>query len=206
MFTFLLEEPGVAYIPAVHGLPRVMEQYLVELLTIKLYDEVSANDLTRAVSVKAGKEQQKPTYNTILVHKNDPRNAKTWAHQPVVRRRARTTDRENKYTRGLVGSNAAPYIQRAFTIEFKTALKQRIQGIVITPDDADQVLQVVMSRAIQAITEAGPMMGAGNAVVDSFGEQVHLGPFFEDEWTDREQGKSLRVQGRCQIWYLTSRD
>lgn len=206
MFTFLLEQPGVAYIPAIHGITRVMEQYIVELLTIKLYDEISSNDLTRAISIKAGKEQQKPTYNTVLVHKNDPRNASSWPHEPVVRRRSRNTDRESDYTRGLVGSNATPYIQRAFTLQFKVALRERIQGIPIEPDDADTILQITMSRAVQALTQAGPMMGADNAVVDSFGEQVHLGPFFEGEWTDREQGKSLRVEGRCQLWYLTSRD
>jgi hypothetical protein len=204
MTYFTLLDYDEVFLPEDTGMVRLIEAAIETLLTQKLYTEVNPLDLSRAVVIKSGKEQQAPTYCTVLIHKNDPINAAEWAHEPEVKRRSRTTDREGRYPREFI--NGGTLYQRAFTVEVKTMLRKVIGAITITQNDADNVCQTCLSRAASALRAGGPDIGTDQAIEDSFGEATYKGPHFGSERVTREQGKGLRAQGKLQIWYGTYRN
>lgn len=211
----------MASLPGERGIVNLISVAIDDLLTQKLQTEIASSDLSRAVVVKVGLEQQGPTYNTILVHQNDPSSPKDWLHNTHSPLRTasgyglRATRSEPRATMGreYVGSASqddegyygGTLYERAFTIEVKTSLKKRVDRLDLEPTDVGMVNEVVMARAAFTLRQGQYHIGTGQPIEDNFGEATVAGPFFGPSWCDLEQGLSYRAIGYIQIWYLTQR-
>lgn len=208
-------------VPGERGIVNMIAVAIDDLLTQKLQTDIASSDLSRATVVKVGLEQEGPTYNTVLIHQNDPNNPQDWkhdTHSPLRMSRgggvrASRSDPRTMMGREFVGAasqddegyHGGTLYERAFTVEVKTSLKRRIGTLSLTVEDVGIINEVVMSRIGFALRQGQYHIGTDQPIEDSFGEATLAGPFFGPSWADLEQGLSYKAIGYTRFWYLTYR-
>jgi hypothetical protein len=185
------------------------------LLTAKLQTEVDTGDISRATTIKVGYRQAKPTGVNILIFENDEDSPEKWPHRPVKPKTQRPTGQ-------LVGSQATDSARlfapqglhfigggsmygAAFTVKLQIfgRMLPKIDGSMVTREQARRVATVVERRIRKALHEAGPNIGAGG-VADDFGGRFVNGPFMGRHWTEQAEGESLNILKTIQFWYVAS--
>ena len=182
------------YLPAQYGSEDLAIDALVNLLTDKCQYEVATGDLTRAVTVKAGYLQANPGAVNIMIYENDPDDPKQNTHRPM---RDKVTGARHRVGGGSLYS-------RAFLIE--VLVQGSSMPTNITRAESRRIASIVVRRVMRALLYAGPKMGQGGEITDSFGETYVNGPFFGRSWADNNEGESKIVRKYIQVWYITSWD
>lgn len=208
----------MTHLPVEQGIVDKILDAIQVLLTTKLHDEVDPGDASRLATIKVGPRQDDPSSVVILIHENDPDNAKEWPHYPVRYERLAdtglTTGRRtifggegeaaqlrHSYGYELVGGGSR--MARAFTIQIEV-WGDEVPNLTLERRDVGQLASVLENRSIKALREAGPKINTGDLLTDSFGESVMAGPFWGDAWTDQEEGESLIVRKMIRFYYHTS--
>lgn len=205
------------YIPTETGVSDLALDALSDLLVETLQTEIPNLDITKVTTFKVGYRQQKPTGVNILIYENDPDSPKDWSHRPLRFKTQRTTggligdtysDTEKLRTtsgRALIGGGSL--FSRAFTAEIEVSgrMLPREEGVVYTQREVGQIASVVENRLAKTLLEAGPGIGTGVAVADSYGETIIDGPFMGESWMDQQEGKALIVRKYVRFWYKTSK-
>lgn len=179
------------YIPAKYGIEDLALDAMVKLLTDRCQLEVATGDMSRAQIVKAGYRQESPDSVSIMVYENDPDDPKENRHRAV---RDATTG-----SRAMVGGGSR--YSRAFTIEVE--VYGRYMPDTVTREESRRIASIVVRRAMNALSHAGPKIGQDNILSDDFGESIVNGPFFGYSWADVNEGESLIVRKYVRFWYMT---
>lgn len=202
------------YLPPEVGIVDVIQDCLVDLFQIHLVEEIDADDVSQATTIKVGPLQASPTRVVVLIHENDPDSPRTWRHQPHVRGHGRMVgvsesrpaqEWAGRATIGATRIGGGCEYERSFTLEVQV-WGNLVGGITVTRRDVAHIAAVVTSRALQAMLNAKQRIGSGSLVQDDFGESVIAGPYLGDEWAEQEEGESLRVIKYMQFWYHTDRN
>jgi len=203
--------------PTEQGVCDLIMDAVVDLLTLKLQTEIDADDASRMTTIKVGPRQDDPSAVVVLIHENDPENAREWPHYPMrypqLQSGGNLTGRISSFGESeaaqlrhtahyeMVGGGSR--MARAFTIEIEV-WGDEVPGLTLERRDAGHLASLVENRTIKALREAGAKIDTEAAIVDSFGEQVQMGPFWGDAWTDQEEGEALIVRKYIRLYYATT--
>lgn len=195
-------------LPVESGIEDLIMLALKDLMVSACQTAVDTGDVSRAVLVKLGPRQASPEAVSIMIHENDPESPSAWPHRPLSFMQERSggnlylENERNRITSGRVLIGGGSLESAAFTLEFEVfGLYFPQIGRVVEREDVTKVAAVVVNRAFKAIMEAGPKIGTGAPIRDSYGKIVVDGPFLGDFWTDVEAGESVQVRKFMRIWY-----
>lgn len=205
-------------LPSEQGVVDKILDAVQALLTLKLQTEIDTTDASRLVTIKVGPRQDGPESVVVLIHENDPEVPREWPHYPIRYR----TIRDSGTTTGMGGLRpigersfgqvtqpggyemigGGSRMARCFTLEIEV-WGDEVEDVDMERRDVGQIAAIVENRTIKVMKEAGPKIGTGAIIADSFGESVQLGPYWGDAWTDQEEGEALIVRKIVRLWYVT---
>ena len=186
--------------------------YLETWLRQKLGTEKDADDAAKVQLVKIGPRQQDPVSVGLFLYENDLKDPDDWAHGQdlfIGTATTRTTGISKARISALpigrqtIGSDPEWLNQRSFTMLQEVWL-DKVPGVDRTEDNLALLSQVVGGRVRQCLKQGGIHLGTGVTVSDDFGERVVDGPFFGNEYAQRQVGKQLFTARYLRFWYRTS--
>jgi len=205
-------------LPVEQGVVDIIMDAMVDLFTLKLQTEIDKNDASRLTEIKVGPLQDDPTGIVVLIHENDPEDPRQWPHYPLRYRElqpsgtliGQTTARgESEQTQlrhsthfQMVGGGSR--MARCFTIALEVWGDEILTDTPLERRDAGHLAAVIENRIIKTLLDAGPKIGTGNLITDSFGESVMMGPYLGDCWTNQEEGEALIVRKYIRVYYVTT--
>ena len=199
-------------LPYEQGIADMIMDAMVGLLTLKLKTEIPLTDASRLVVIKTGPRQDDPDGVVVLVHENDPDSPKQWPHRPVRYKTPRKTggfiggpfDEVQSELRTLSGYElvgGGSQMAYAFTVEFEV-WGDELADVSAERYDVRHLASMVENRIRKSLQDAGPKVGTGKLVADSFGNTTQRGPFFGDSWVDQEAGEALIGRRYIQLYYI----
>ena len=195
------------YLPTDTGVEDLISAALVSLLTQKLRTDIPADDASRADLIVPGLLQDEPEGVVVLVHENDPDNPDEWLHFPVKYRRS-TSD--SSLSQSLVGRMREPLhtslvgggSRMAYAFSIDVEVWGNEMDLALEREQVRKLISIVMNRATMAIYGAGPHIGTGSTIQDSFGVTVKSGPYVGGAWAHQQPGEGLIARKRLRLYYI----
>lgn len=195
----------MTYLTPHTGIEDKILALLVNLLTLKLREEIDPKDVTRVDVVISGPLQDDPSAINIMIHENDPLNPNSWAHFPVPHTDISQSGRPGHLSRNYQIPLGYEMIGGGTRIGFCFTLEIDVRGdemdMVTEREDVRQIAAAVSARAWQVIKEAESTIGTGELVQDDFGTYVALGPFRGEFWTDQQAGEPQIARRYLRFFY-----